>query len=171
MKNQINLEQTTPAVTNIFSLQGYLNDWQHCSQLSDYLAQFVSTKQIDPDSFSNLLSTILNEVLESIYHYSKKDGNVIIDIYNQDFCVIVKAAIPVDQQSHSFYNNVLYEINNNNPNDLYSNELKRYLAETDSSTSHTAMGFYEIVSEYGAKIALHENKPDKITLSIQFCLK
>ena len=44
---------------------GFAADWRHCDLLSNYVSHVVSFDKPDPFVFSNLLSTVINEILES----------------------------------------------------------------------------------------------------------
>ena len=66
--------------TVAFSVAGFVRDWNHCDQVADYLAMSVSIDQ--PESFrhGNLLSSIINEILETVHLSDRPDSLMEIEI-------------------------------------------------------------------------------------------
>ncbi|PLU80904.1 ubiquinone biosynthesis methyltransferase UbiE, partial [Sinorhizobium medicae] len=42
----------------------FLSDWNHCDQLSSFMARMISHNRTDPVRHSNFFSSALNELLE-----------------------------------------------------------------------------------------------------------
>lgn len=149
-----------------FSAMAFTKDWCHCDQLSNYVSRLVSSNKIDSFVFSNLFSTVINEVLEAIFRNNSGNDHVEVSIYQAGNDSLIVSSIPVDDVSRDFYDRVISGLKNGDAKDMYRELIKRekgFAPET---------GFYELAADYDADISL-EHKPDgkRIALSVRVCLE
>src|SRR6187401_2973896 len=94
-------------ITAQFSVSTFAKRWNHCNQLANYLARFVSANEPDPERQSTLLSTFFNEVLEILYRNQAGEGYFKLAFQKKGKRIIVRAEVPVNEQSRRFYTDAL----------------------------------------------------------------
>jgi len=57
-------------------LPEFAQAWQHCDNVSNFLGKAMSGDKKDSFRYENLLSTIINEILECLYHNHGAEGPV-----------------------------------------------------------------------------------------------
>lgn len=149
-----------------FSTGAFAMDWHHCDQISNYVSRVVASKKADSFVFSNLFSTVINEILEAVFRSNSGSDNITIDIYQAENDSLIISSIPVNDVSLAFYEKVILNLEKGNAKDLYRDLIKSdkgFVPET---------GFYELAADYDATITM-ENKPDdqRVILSVRVCLE
>ncbi len=137
-----------PMIDSNFCLTTFVKNWKHCDQTSNYLAQLVNFSK--NQYHTRLVSTILNEILEVIFHYSEVKGRLTIKITHRDANIKIECKIPVNQQSQQFYQQTFDKITRaTNDSVLYFRELERGF----DGYLDPAIGLYEVMADYGVKIS------------------
>lgn len=136
------------------SAESFSRDWAHCDQLSNYLSRIVSFDKADSFIFSNLLSTVLNEILETIFLNHSDNYSIIVSLYQSGDDTVIISDIPVDSESALFYSTVASDIENGDPSEMYRNEMGK------NGEISRAVGFYELAADYGAMIICNEHPED-----------
>ncbi len=63
---------------------GHIDEhWTYCDHIANFVARMVSHNRSDPFKYSNLLSTSLNELFETVYRTQKEPGQL-------HFCILRK---------------------------------------------------------------------------------
>src|SRR3954466_14911830 len=94
-------------ITAQFSVKSFAKRWNHCNQLANYLARFVSANEPDPERQSTLLSTFFNEVLEILYRNQPGEGQFKLACQRKGKRIALRAEVPVNEQSRKFYTNAI----------------------------------------------------------------
>ena len=132
-------------------LPGFLADWRRCDQLSNYLADSLSLTKDDPFAFSSLLSTIINEVLETIFCHNAGRGSLTLQLREEeDTTTVLRAEFAVDVAARSMYERVVASLEAEDPSGLY----ERLLFQAASSEARDIC-LYEIAADYGARLAVN----------------
>lgn len=155
-----NSESVTPIISATLALDAFKSDWQHCDQLSNYLAQFMSLDRHNPTIFINRLSTAINEVLEVVYHYNSGIGTAVISVGTRNSDIHLEFAVPVNEADRRFYDEALDSLAKEDPRVLYRRELERLFTEEP----HPAMGLYELAADYGARFEKRQSDDSKVTV-------
>lgn len=134
-----------------FSAQLFAADWSHCSLVSNYLSRVVSFTEADPFAFWNLLSTIINEILEAIFWHHAARGQIQLRLVEEGEDTLIVFHIPVDEQSREFYQRTLAAMEGNDVARLYRDEILR------EGPVSPAIGFFEIAANYGARFDLADD--------------
>ncbi len=132
------------------SADSFSMDWAHCDQLSNYLARVVGFDRADTFIFSNLLSTVLNEILEAIFLNHANDGSIVLSLYQSGEDTVIISDIPVDEEANAFYVTTASDIEKGDASEMYRREM---IKEKEVSR---AIGFYELAADYGARIGVKE---------------
>jgi hypothetical protein len=159
-------EQLVPLIKATLALDAFSSDWKHCDQTANYLAQFVSADRPDPSVFSNLLSTVLNEILEVVYGHHPGVGAALVAISALGQEIHIELTLPVDEATRQFYAEALEPLSREDPMTLYQRELERLY----SGPPHPAMGLYELAADYGAKVEKKEADPSTLMISVRLSI-
>lgn len=155
-------ESVVPLIMATLALDTFGNDWRHCDQTSNYLAQFVSMDRRDPSIFSNRLSTILNEILEFIYNNNSGDGVTVISIGRNESDLCLEFTIPVDEANRRQYDDALDPLAHEDSRVLYQREIERLY----TGPLHPAMGLWELAADYEIRFAKRVVDPASIIVSV-----
>ena len=144
-----------PAIRVRCDLPGFLADWRRCDQLSNYLADSLSLAKADPFAFSSLLSTILNEVLETIFYHNAGRGHLTLELREEeDESTVLRAEFAVEASDRSLYERIVSALELQDPVALYEQLLFQV-----SSTESRDICLYEIAADYGVRLAIEKGSP------------
>lgn len=143
-------------VSTSVEIRHFASDWTHCDQLSNFLARSASLDRPDPFFFANLLSTILNEVFESIFHYHAEEGEISLSLRHSDLDTTLDASIPVSPEAREFYAKVSRDLAEHRPEDLFRDHL------LGPQIDDHAIGFFELASIYQARIHINPVAEGKV---------
>lgn len=141
-------------------------DWNHCDQIANYLAQLVSHDRRDSFLYANLLSTVLNELLEVVYAQHAPTGAVKCALAREAQTDRIALTIPVESDARSFYERSVAATQNPAVTESYTRAL---LGEEPPDR---ALGFLELAANYGARLTLAESAtPTEIHLIVEVILE
>jgi hypothetical protein len=141
-------------------------DWKHCDQIANYLARIASFDRADTFLYSNLLSTVLNELLEVAFFHHQPPGTVRCTLLRQGTMDRIELTIPVDKSSRGFYERGVADAQSARVTELYASSL---LGERPLDRS---IGFLELAADYGARISLNgAESANAVTLSVDLRLE
>src|ERR1700712_2552734 len=92
-----------PLVELTLEADAFAGDWRHCDLVANYLAQLVAHDRPDSFLYANLLSTVLNELLESAFARQRRQGAVQCTLLREGKCDRVGLVVPVEAGARSFY--------------------------------------------------------------------
>lgn len=131
-----------------FDLEGFLSSWHHCDQMANYAGFYTSFGKPDVFSYENIMSTITNEILETIYWRNAGQGTVSMVISEQQVGTCIEATIPVNAESECFYRNTVQRLSQGDPNDLYLELL------LSGGGEQGVLSLSELAANYDAKLNL-----------------
>lgn len=99
------MQATDPALLLRFDMKvdSFTSDWAYCDRLSSYLARMVSHNRTDSVLYSNLLSSVLNELLETAFRRHATGGDFSCAIYREGTRDRIELSIPCDEDARAFY--------------------------------------------------------------------
>lgn len=140
----------SPAVRICCDLPGFLADWRRCDQFSNYLAESLSLAKADPFAFASMLSTIINEVLETIFcHNAGQDALTLQVFEDAEAATILRAEFAVDEQARAMYERIVATLAGQDPVQVYE-QLLFQLSGPDARE----ISLFEIAADYGARLAI-----------------
>ena len=143
-----------PLVSLQLETTGLVGAWEHCDQIANYLAQLASHDRTDSFLYANLLSTILNELLEVVFTRHAPRDAVRCTISRAGASDQITLRIPVDEESRAFYQRSVAAAQRDDVGDLYAHSL------LDREDPAVALGFLELASDYRARFSLHDSEAD-----------
>jgi hypothetical protein len=155
-------------ITAQFSVSTFAKRWNHCNQLANYLARFVSANEPDPERQSTLLSTFFNEVLEILYRNQAGDGHFRLAFQKKGKRLIVRAEVPVDEQSRKFYTDAIRLVSRPRMDSWYREWLERAPggdgAEEGGGTEvdNALVGILELVAVYGSVVKFEQSTSEAV---------
>ncbi|HXV32099.1 MAG TPA: ubiquinone biosynthesis methyltransferase UbiE [Sinorhizobium sp.] len=143
----------------------FLSDWQHCDQLSSFMARMISHNRTDPVRHSNFFSSALNELLEVSFRGGSPEGRIGCTVYRQGPVERVKLTFPCPPSQRRFYREA---VSKTRKQDAYA----RYLdaISTDLAPSREAV-LLDLAINFDAEVSLEERSPPSITLVVDLPLE
>jgi hypothetical protein len=145
-----------------FSVSGFARQWAHCHLLANYLGRYASSNEGDPERHATMLSTFVNELLETIYRNHSGEGQIELVFRKKIRRVILQATVPVRESQRVFYRMAVQLV--------CQPDLKRWFRarlEDPGEGEDGMLGLLELVAVYGCTATLTE-PPDsnRITLAL-----
>ncbi len=155
-----------PAIRVCCDMPGFVADWRRCDQLSNFLAEAFSLAKADPFAFSNMLSTIINEVLETIFYHNAGSGSLMLQLSEERATTVLHAEFAVDDSARSLYERIVTELATHDPVALYEQLLFQV-----SSVDTRDICLYEIAADYGVRLTVgNGSQPGLICLAVRMGL-
>ena len=151
-------------ITAQFSVSGFAKRWNHCNQLANYLARFVSASEPDPERQSTLLSTFFNEVLEILYRNQSGDGHFKLAFQRRGKHIALRAEVPVNDESRKFYTDAIKVVSEPDLDSWYRGWLEgspgNESAEEGAGkqVDNALVALLELVVVYGSVVRFEEAK-------------
>jgi hypothetical protein len=160
-------------ITAQFSVSTFAKRWNHCNQLANYLARFVSANEPDPERQSTLLSTFFNEVLEILYRSQAGDGHFKLTFQKNGKRIVVRAEVPVNEQSRKFYTDAIKVVSRPRLDSWYREWLEGAPGgngaeeggggeEEEEEVDNALVGLLELVAVYGSVIKFEESTSEAV---------
>ena len=125
---------------------GFGQHWKHCALVANYLATFTSELLDKSEVHANLVSTVLNELLEVIFRRNAGVGQVSITLTGDDKRLVVKIAVPVDEKDRKFYTDMAALVARSDVDMLHQEQIVK---PTDEE-SNLSLGLLELAAVYRA---------------------
>lgn len=152
-----------PAVTFRCDMPGFLMDWQRCDQLSNYLAEVLSFTKSDPFAYTNLLSSIINEVLESIFCHNAGYGQLGLQLSETSSTTTLCAEFAADEETQCLFRQTIDRLTQEDPVQLYESMLFQV-----SDRDVHDLCLYEIAADYGVRLSIADSSQQShICLMVQ----
>ncbi|MCP5098912.1 MAG: hypothetical protein GY943_25450 [Chloroflexi bacterium] len=137
-----------------------LNDWKQCSMLANYIAEYVGYQYAQQERAENLISTITNELLETIVALAPEQSDLTISLqqFNDGLQVNTDHGIRADVASP--YINFLDSLNKNRNEKQYFNMLT---TEETPELDFNQLGLLMLTHDFGASLFnCPQEKPNRI---------
>ena len=140
-------------------------NWSHCDQISTYLARVAGSDSPDAFLHTNLLSTVLNELLEIAFENNQPQGALNCSLERRGHADRVVLQIPVNAGHAAFYRDSIAKAQQVAVNDLY---LEALLGE---NSLPPGFGFMQLAVDFGAKFELEDLPGDILQIVSEFELE
>jgi hypothetical protein len=155
----------SPLVEIDLETASFAADWNHCDQIANYLAQLVSHDRRDSFLYANLLSTVLNELLEVVYAQHNPTGALKCTLAREGQSDRIALTIPVHDDARAFYERSVSATQSEAVAESYTRTL---LGEAPPDR---ALGFLELAANYGARLSINQNAASsEIHLTVEVTL-
>jgi len=140
-------------------------DWTHCDHLSSYVARMVSHNRSDSLLYSNLFSSALNELLETVFRAHAAQGKFRCRIWRSGATDRVELVIPCRADQRDFYLDTVALSHNADAAERYRNML------FSDESFDTRTGLLELAVDYEAAITVEPAGEDAIRLTTDLVLE
>jgi len=140
-------------------------DWAYCDRLSSYVAKMVSHNRTDSLLYSNLLSSALNELLETAHRTHGPSGKFGCAVLRRGGKDRIQLTIPSQAEGADFYGQA---VNHLSKGDLA--EHYRKLLFRDGPIDPT-IGLLELAVDYNAVLSVEPVGDDAIRLTAELTLE
>jgi len=156
-------------ITAQFSVSTFAKRWNHCNQLANYLARFVSANEPDPERQSTLLSTFFNEVLEILYRNQAGEGHFKLTFQRKGKRIVVRAEVPANEQSRKFYTDAINVVSRPRMDSWYREWLEGAPSGfgdeeggAGGEVDNALVGLLELVAVYGSVVKFEESTSEAV---------
>jgi hypothetical protein len=145
-------------------MDAFSAEWLHCDRISSYVARMVSHNRADSLLYANLLSSALNELLETVFLNHGPDGDFSCRVCRDGGTDIIEITMPCDEKTGEFYAEAANRLSKGDVAETY----RAALFSSDVPDPH--LGLLEIASDYRAKISIAP-AGSRLTLSAEMALE
>ena len=138
--------------------------WEYCTHISNFVARMISQNRSDPFMYSNLLSTSMNELLETVYRTRKEPGQLHVCILRNGDTDRIQINIPCPREEQEFLSGLAEEVRAPDASDIYLGFL---FAEGELDRR---IGIYELVINYCAQIGVSSTDSESVQLTVDVIL-
>ncbi len=145
-------------------IEDFTSDWLHCDRISSYVARMVSHNRDDSLLYANLLSSALNELLETVFSNHGPDGEFSCRVKRSGVKDLIELTLPCDDPTLRFYKEAASRLERRDIAEVYFDAL----LSQGSQDPH--LGLLEVAVDYQAKISIAP-EGRKLTLSAEMALE
>jgi hypothetical protein len=122
--------------------------WAHCDRISTYVARMVSHNRTDSLLYSNLFSSALNELLETVFRMHSGEGRFVCSVLRNGPIDRIELTVPCDDGKAGFYSEAM--------NLACSPEAAERYRKALFSTGplEPGIGLLELAVDYDAKMSV-----------------
>jgi hypothetical protein len=147
--------------TTISSLK---EDWRRCNLLANYIADYASYNFAAKDKADNLISTIINEIIESIVKISEKNASISLTIRQFGPNILVDVTSELESSKIDYYKDLIQRVNQDNIETLY---YEHFNHNPKSSFENIEFGMIMLACDYHAQInATFQNNDPHVSTQI-----
>jgi hypothetical protein len=129
-------------------ISDFSSEWLHCDRISSYVARVVSHDRADSMLYANLLSSALNELLETVFTNHGPEGDFSCRVSRSGDTDVIELTLPCDDETLRFYTDAADRLGQRDLGDIYRSAL---LA---SGEQDPHLGLLEVAVDYQAKISI-----------------
>lgn len=143
----------------------FLSDWQHCDQLSTFMARMISHNRTDPIRHSNFFSFALNELLEVSFRGGSPQGLIDCTVYRREATERVRLSFACPAGQREFYREAVSRTHQ-------KDAITRYLSAISmDQTPNREVILLDLAINFDARLHLEEPAPASITLVVDLPLE
>jgi hypothetical protein len=143
----------------------FTSNWAYCDRLSSYAARMVSHNRIDSLLYSNLFSSALNELLETVFRTHGSGGSFVCSISRLANKDRIELTIPCEAREAQFYVDAMERLSRSDAAEQYRAALF-VEGEVDPD-----IGLFELVVDYAASISVETTDGNTIRLTADLALE
>jgi hypothetical protein len=147
------------------NMGGFSSDWANCDRLSSYVARMIGHNRADSLLFSNLFSSALNELLETVFRVHGPGGDFVCNVSRRGRIDRIELTVPCDRAQRKFYDDAAAVMGSPEIGEHYKKAL---FAEGPLPPS---VGLLELAVDYKADISIRAIGDDAIQLIADLSLE
>ncbi len=143
----------------------FLAEWSHCDRMATYLARQVSYARSDPAFSSNLLSSALNELLETVFRARPEAGQFRCSLSRAGSIDRIALSLPCGDTVEQFFRESIDAASG-------AGAIERYEAALLSQdTLDPAIGLFELALDYDARFSVKREDKGQMLLTADLILE
>ena len=166
--DEIDTEQNIENIFRVSLLPLDIFDfWERCGQFSDFIADYFNYNFTDRPGCKNLISTVINELVENSVKYSKNKSQPIeLIIRKRGHRLVITITNSVPRHQKEKFADVCQELFNRDLDELYVERVQA--ASTDAK--YSGLGLILLKKDYGAQLGFNffdnEQELSYVTVSL-----
>lgn len=156
---------TKPLVEISMGIEAFASEWLHCDRISSYFARMVSHNRSDSLLYANLLSSALNELLETAFAHHGPEGDFSCRVCRAGEADLIELDLPCDEQTLTFYNEAAQRLRRPDVADLYRDAL------FSPGAADPHLGLLEVAVDYKARISIVPESGNRLRLAAEMALE
>jgi hypothetical protein len=129
-------------------IEDFSSEWLHCDRLSSYVARMVSHNRADSLLYANLLSSALNELLETVFSHHGPQGEFHCRVKRSGMKDVIELTLPCDEDALRFYNDAAALLQRRDVAEAYQAAL------FSPGAQDPRLGLLEVAVDYQAQISI-----------------
>ena len=154
-----------PLVEISMGIEAFASEWLHCDRISSYLARMVSHNRTDSLLYANLLSSALNELLETAFAHHGPGGAFSCRVSRAGDADVIELELPCDESAMTYYNAAAERLQRPDVADVYHSAL----FAPGSTDPH--LGLLEVAVDYRARISIVPEAGNRLKLAAEMALE
>jgi hypothetical protein len=142
----------------------FSSEWLHCDRISSYVASVVSHDRSDSLLYANLLSSALNELLETVFAHHGPEGDFNCRVRRSGPRDVIELSMPSDDKTLSFYKDAVEQLERRDVAEIYRTALLSH------GPQDPYLGLLEVAVDYQARISIAPAGA-RLTLSAEMVLE
>lgn len=144
MKDAPNSSRFAPLFQLDLDAGAFSADWRHCDRVANYLARLASFDRSDTLLYSNLFSTVMNELFEIAFLHHTPPGAVRCTVSRAGALDRIELEIPAGEADFAFYESAVAAAQSPDVKEEYTTAL------LSADRAPVSAGFLELAADYGA---------------------
>jgi len=145
-------------------IEDFSSEWLHCDRISSYVARMVSHDRADSLLYANLLSSALNELLETVFSNHGPQGEFSCRVRRSGTKDVIELTLPCDETTLGFYTGVAGVLQRQDIAEIYQSALFQ------PGGQDPRLGLLEVAVDYQGKISVAP-AGDRLTLSAEMMIE
>ena len=154
-----------PMIEIEMDVEVFASNWSHCDRISSYLARMVSHNRTDSLLYTNLFSSALNELLETVFRRHSGGGKFRCNVLRMDDVDRIELTIPIDNSQAAFYTEAVKALHGPMVSDQYRQAL------FSEGPLDPRIGLFELAVDYGAVFSVEPSGPATLRLVADLALE
>lgn len=154
-----------PLLEISMGMEAFSSEWLHCDRISSYVARMVSHNRADSLLYANLLSSALNELLETAFINHGPGGTFSCRVCREGATDIIEISLPCDEKAEAFYAGAAQRLTAGNAAEAYQAAL------FSAGAPDPHLGLLEIATDYRASISIVPDGGGRLLLSAEMTLE
>jgi len=154
-----------PMLSIGMGIEVFASNWLYCDRLSSYVARMISHNRTDSLLYANLLSSALNELLETINRAHGPEGQLTCRVFRNGPSDLIEFDIPADAATWDFFKDAAALLGREDLAEHYRSAL---LAD---GPLDPRIGLFELAVDYGARISVERGADELVRLSAVLSLE
>lgn len=146
-------------------IEAFAAEWLHCDRISSYLARMVSHSRADSLLHANLLSSALNELLETAFAHHGPQGDFSCRVSRAGEADVIELDLPCDEKTLAFYREAAQRLKEPDLAGLY------HAALFAPGVADPLLGLLEVAVDYRARISIVPEQGNRLKLAAEMALE